>query len=165
MVFFAQIILMYNGLLHLHNLLRWVILLLIIIAIVRHLVGMTGNKPFTAKDRRTATFMMISANVQFLIGLYQWFFGPWGFKLIQSTPFGEIMKNATYRFWVIEHSLMMLIAVALISIGRGAAKKNIPDVSKHRRGFWFFLIALIVILAAVPWPGREGIGRPLLPGM
>ena len=75
------------------------------------------------------------------------------------------MKNATYRFWVIEHSLMMLIAVALISIGRGAAKKNIPDVSKHRRGFWFFLIALIVILAAVPWPGREGIGRPLLPGM
>ena len=69
MVFFAQIILMYNGLLHLHNLLRWVILLLIIIAIVRHFVGMTGNKPFTAKDRRTATFLMIAANVQFLIGL------------------------------------------------------------------------------------------------
>jgi hypothetical protein len=156
---------MYNGIVHLHNIIRWVILVLMLIALSRHFVGMTRKRPFTAGDRKVGTWLFISANIQFLIGLYQWFFGPWGFKLIQNTSFGEIMKNSTYRFWVMEHSLTMLIAIALISIGRGAAKKNIPDVSKHRRGFWFYLIALILILAAIPWPGRIGIGRPLLPGM
>jgi hypothetical protein len=156
---------MYNGLVHLHNILRWVILLLMLIALSRHFVGMTRKRPFTSGDRKVGTWLFIAANIQFLIGLYQWFFGSLGFKLLQSSSFGDIMKDSTSRFWVMEHSLTMLIAVALISIGRGAAKKNIPDVSKHRRGFWFYLIALILILAAIPWPGRIGIGRPLLPGM
>jgi hypothetical protein len=71
------------------------------------------------------------------------------------------MKNPAQRFWVIEHNTGMLIAIILITIGRGVSRKNLPDLSKHRRTFWFFLIALLIILASVPWPGREGIGRPL----
>jgi hypothetical protein len=53
----------------------------------------------------------------------------------------------------------------LITIGRGQAKKSIPDAAKYKKAFWFFLIALLVILAAIPWPGREIIGRPYLPGV
>jgi hypothetical protein len=54
----------------------------------------------------------------------------------------------------------MLIAIVLITIGRGAAKKNIPDVAKFKKAFWFFLIALVIILVTIPWPFREGVGRP-----
>jgi hypothetical protein len=156
---------MYNGLVHLHNVLRWVILILLIVAIIRHLSGMTGKKAFTAGDRKTDLFLMIAAHTQLLLGLYQWFVGPWGLKVLQSTPFGEIMKNPGYRFWIMEHNLGMLIAIIFITIGRGVVKKNIPDHSKHKRAFWLFLIALILILVAIPWPGRVGYGRPLFPGM
>jgi hypothetical protein len=153
---------MYTGLVHLHNFLRWVILLLLIVAIFRHLSGMTGKKAFTKGDRKTGTWLMISANVQFVLGLIQWFVGDWGYKLIANAGgMGAVMKNAPARFWVVEHPIGMLIAVALISIGRGVAKKNIPDPNKHKRAFWFFLVALILIIVSVPWPGRVGVGRPL----
>ena len=153
---------MYTGLVHLHNFLRWLILLLLIVAIVRHLTGMSGKKAFTNGDRKVGTWLMIAANIQFVLGLIQWFIGDWGYKLVQSAGgMGAVMKNPAIRFWVVEHPVGMIIAVALISIGRGSAKKNIPDADKHKRAFWFFLIALIVIIASVPWPGRTGVARPL----
>jgi len=153
---------MYTGLVHLHNFLRWVILLLLVVAIVRHLTGMSGRKPFTRGDRKVGTWLMISANIQCVLGLIQWFVGDWGYKMIDNAGgMGAVMKNAPARFWVIEHPIAMIIAVALISIGKGVAKKNIPDVNKHKRAFWLFLIALIVIIVAVPWPGRVAVARPL----
>jgi hypothetical protein len=59
------------------------------------------------------------------------------------------------RFWAIEHITGMLIAIILITIARGKAK-----VLNYNAAAWLYLIALIIILATVPWPFREGIGRP-----
>jgi hypothetical protein len=156
---------MYQGLLHLHNLLRWVILLLAVIAIVKAYTGMTSRKPFTNGDRKVGLFLMISAHLTFLIGLYQWVAGDWGLKSIQNLGMGDVMKNSVYRFWAIEHFIGMLIAIILITVGRGVSKKNISDKAKHTKTFWYYLVALIIILVTVPWPFREGIGRPLFPGM
>lgn len=155
---------MYQGLVHLHNLLRWVVLLLLVIAIFRHMAGLSGKRPFTQGDKKVGLFLMISAHIQLLLGLIQWFIGPWGLKLIQNVGMSEVMKNPVYRFWAVEHNTGMLIAIILITIGRGAAKKNIPDQAKHKKSFWLYLIALILILASIPWPGRE-VARPLFPGM
>jgi hypothetical protein len=156
---------MLTGLLHLHNLLRWVILILLLVALIRHLMGMSGNKAFTSGDKKTGLFLMIAAHVQLLIGLYQWFAGPWGYKLLQNVGFAAAMKDPVARFWIMEHNVGMLIAIVLITIGRGVSKKSIPDPIKHKRSFWFYLVALILILATIPWPGREGIGRAIFPGM
>ena len=156
---------MYNGLLHLHNFMRWVILLLLVIAIIKAFAGMTANKPFTKGDKQVGLFLMISANLTFLIGLYQWLAGRYGILTTSLPPGTELMKDSFYRFYWIEHPLGMIIAIALISIGRGQSKKNILDVVKHKRSFWFYLIALIVIIATVPWPFRETIARPWFPGM
>lgn len=156
---------MYTGMLHLHNLLRWVILLFLLIAIVRHLTGMINRKNFTSGDRKTGLFLIISAHLTFVVGLYLWFAGEWGYKKIKALGMSGVMKDSYSRFFVIEHLAGMLIAIILITIGRGVAKKNLPDIVKHRRSFWFYFIALIVILATVPWPFRETVARPWFPGM
>jgi hypothetical protein len=123
---------------------------------------MTGRKPFTRGDKKTGLFLMISAHIQLLIGIYQWFVGDWGYKLIRNAGgLSEVMKNPVWRFWTVEHTTGMLVAIILITIGRGVSKKNLPDTVKHKRTFWLFLIALIIILAVVPWPGRVGIERPV----
>lgn len=155
---------MYQGFVHLHNVLRWVVLLLLLIALFRHLAGLGGKRPFTPGDRKIGLFLMIAAHIQLLLGLYQWFVGPWGLKVIQNVGMSEAMKNPVYRFWTVEHNTGMLIAIILITIGRGVSKKNISDLAKHKRTFWLFLIALVLILASIPWPGRE-VARPLFPGM
>lgn len=154
---------MYQVFLSLHNLLRWVVLILLVIAIVRALRGMTTSKPFTGGEKKTGLFLMISAHTIFLIGLYQWLLGPWGLQLIRNYGMSAVMKNSVYRYWSVEHITGMLVAIVLITIGRGVSRKNIPLKSKHARTFWFYLVALLIILAVVPWPSRPGIGRSLLP--
>lgn len=155
---------MYTGLLHLHNLLRWVILILLLVALFRHLAGMNKKRLVSAGDKKVDLFLMIAAHTTLVVGLYQWIVGPWGLKLIQNAGMGEVMKNAAYRFFAIEHLTGMLIAIVLITIGRGKVKRAV-DYTAHKKAFWFFLVALIFILASVPWPFREAIARPWFPGM
>jgi hypothetical protein len=150
------------GLLHLHNILRWVILILLLVAIVKSFSGMSGNRPYTNGDRKVGLFLMISAHIMLLIGLYQVLAGRYG--LITKGVPDDIMENPVNRFFLVEHPVLMIIAIVLITIGRGQAKKNISDHAKHKKSFWLYVVALILILASVPWPFREEIARPLFPG-
>jgi uncharacterized membrane protein len=156
---------MYTGLLHLHNLMRWVILVLLVIAIFRHYKGMNSRSPYSASDRKIDLFLMISAHITLLIGLYQWFAGEWGLNRIRQLGFGEVMKNAPYRFFAVEHMVGMILAIAFITIGRAAGKPVTAGAVQHKKAFRWFIVALIIILLVIPWPFREGIGRPLFPGM
>lgn len=157
---------MYTGLLHLHNLLRWVILILLLVAIFRHLSGMNAKRAFNNTDKKIDLFLMIAAHITLLIGLYQWAAGPWGLQNILGVGFGEVMKNKAYRFWAVEHLVGMIIGIALITVGRGSFRKAISDEQKHKRALLLFAIALVIIFASVPWPFRGvEIARPLFPGM
>ena len=153
---------MYQGLLHLHNFGRWIVLSLLLIAIFKSLIGMAGNKSFNSADNKTGLFLMISAHIMLLIGLYQWFAGP-GLGSIQNMGMKAAMQNSVARFWAVEHPVGMIIGIILITMGRASTKKKITDKAKHKRSFWFYFIALLIIVASVPWPFRE-VARPLFPG-
>jgi hypothetical protein len=151
---------MQAALVFLHSILRWIILLLLVASIVKSFSGWQGNKPFSDGDRKLWLFTMISAHTTLLIGLILLFFGPYGI-VTGGMPAGTaLMKDTFYRFYWIEHPFAMIIAVALITIGRGMAKKNLTDPIKYKRAFWFFLIALLIILISVPWPFRQVVGKP-----
>src|SRR6266513_614462 len=131
---------MYNALLALHNLMRWVIILLLVIAIIKSFVAMTSNRPFTSGDKQLGLILMICAHITLLIGLYQWLMGRYG-VISTNPPEGvEVMKNVFYRFYWIEHPVGMILAIALITIGRAQSKKNILDLAKHKRTFWYYLV-------------------------
>jgi hypothetical protein len=149
-------------LLLLHSILRWVILVLLVFAIVKSYSGMTAGRSFAEGDRKAGLFLMIAAHTTLLLGLVLWFFGQFGLSFALDNGMGVVMKNSVMRYWVVEHFVGMLIAIVLITIGRGLAKKSIPDAVKFKRAFWLFLVALIIILATVPWPFRAGVGRPWL---
>lgn len=151
---------METGLLHLHSFLRWVILILLLVNIYKNFTSL--HKPFTNADKKLGLFLMISAHITLLIGLYQVIAGRFGWM---NKPAGiDIMTNGFWRFYLIEHPVGMIVAIALITIGKGVAKKNISDYAKHKRAAILFTLALIIILATVPWPFRaEGIGRGLVP--
>jgi len=154
-----------TGLLHLHNLLRWVILILLLLSIFKALSGWQQKRAFSSGDRRVWLFTLISAHIMLLVGLYQWLWGRYGI-LKADLPEGEsIMKNKFFRFFWVEHPTFMILAIVMITLGYGMSKKPVPDNIKFRRAFWFFIIALLMILVAVPWPFRVGIGRPWFPGM
>ena len=144
---------MYTFLLHLHSVGRWIVLLLLLVAIFNSLVA--GDRPFIRTDARTGTILVIFADLMFLIGLAIWFFGGKGYKAIQSMGMSAVMKDSYYRFFAIEHITMMLIAIILIHVGKVQGRKAISDKAKHRRTLIFYLLALLLILISIPWPFRQ----------
>ncbi|MFN8266203.1 MAG: hypothetical protein U0T11_09060 [Chitinophagaceae bacterium] len=146
---------MYNGLLHLHNALRWIIIILLLLSLIQ---AITKNEKIT----KTSLWLLISAHITLLMGLFQYFNSETvGFHMIENLGgMGAVMKDSFARFWVVEHISAMVIAIVLITIARGKAKKL-----NYKAATILYVIALLLILAAVPWPFREGIGRPWFPGM
>ena len=156
---------MQMGLVHLHNLLRWVILILLVISIIKSYSGWQQKKVFTQGDKKIWLFTMIAAHITLLIGLYQWLFGRYG-VFVTSPPAGvSVMKDKFYRFFWVEHPTGMIISIILITLGYGMAKKTVSDTTKFKKAFWYFTIALLVILITVPWPFRQIVGRPIFPGV
>ena len=157
---------MEKGLLDLHNLLRWIILILLLLSIYKAYTGWKNKKVFSAGDKRTWLFLLIASHITLILGLYQWLWGPrLGMLRIHLAPGASIMKDKQLRFYWVEHPTFMILAIIMITLGYGMAKKNIPDEVKYRRALWLFIVALLFILVAIPWPFRQVIGRPWLPGM
>jgi len=155
---------MYNGMLHLHSVLRWIILVLLLAALIRSFVD--RHKPFTSDHSKTGLFLMIACDVMLLVGIYQWVAGDLGLKSIQQNGMGEVMKNAGLRFYAIEHTTAMLISIVLVHVGYSFTKKSVPDAMKHKRVLLLFGLALLIILISIPWPFRMvGTGRTWFPGM
>ena len=149
---------LYNALMHTHSIGRWIVLLLLLFAILNSLIA--GNRPYIRTDNRLGLLLTIAADLMLLIGIYLWFSGPWGYKLIEAQGFSAVMKNPVSRFYAIEHLAGMLIAIILIHIGKSQGKKAMSDKAKHRRTMIFYLVALLIILASIPWPFREiGVGK------
>ena len=144
---------MYNGLLHLHNVLRWVIIILMLVVLFQSMTKSAGLK-------KSSLWLMIVAHTTLILGFYQWFTGPLGLKLIEDLGFSAVMKDPVSRFFAVEHFAGMLIAIILITITRGKAK-----ALNYKASFWLYVIALLIILVSIPWPFRAGIGRPWFPGM
>ena len=138
---------MYPALLHIHSGLRWVVLLLIIINVLNALGGYTGNKTAGAGDKKLSLFALICTHLQVLIGLGLYAISP----KVQFSA--STMGNSMLRFFTMEHTVMMLIAVILVTIGHRVAKSG-----SFKKQFWYYLIALIVILVAIPWPFRTALG-------
>jgi len=155
---------METGLLHLHNLLRWVILILLLVSIYKSFAGWKGEKAFSAGDKKVWLFTMISAHITLLLGLYQWTFGRLGLFTGENVSFAAVMKNPSTRFFQVEHPISMILAIVLITLAHGTAKKDLPDQEKYKKAFRYFMFALFLILVAVPWPFRE-VSRPWFPGM
>lgn len=147
-------------LVHVHSVGRWMVLLLLIIAIFNSLLA--GQRPFIRSDANTGLVLIIFVDLMFLIGLYLWYFGLFGYQQLAKYPggMGAAMKDPFARFWGIEHFVGMLVAIVLVHIGKAQGKRKISDRKKHVRTMVFYLIALIIMLATIPWPFRAvGVGR------
>ncbi len=142
---------MYSGLVHAHSGLRWIVLLLLLVAIVSALGGLSGNKPFTSGVKRSALFALIFVHLQLVIGLVLYFISP----KVQHGP--NTFSDDVLRFYSVEHLTTMLIGIAIITIGYSRSKRASTDGSKYKTLFWFYLIGLIIVLAGIPWPFR-GVG-------
>lgn len=144
-----------------HNILRWLVLLFGLLAVIKAIGGLAAAKKYTGSDNKTGLLFMIFCDIQLLLGLVLYFGRDW-FSMLKNSA-GEVMKNSAARFFAMEHALMMIIAWILVHMGRSMIKRADTDAQKHKRSLIYFGIALLIILAMIPWPFRSSVSRPLFP--
>lgn len=119
---------------------RYIVLILLVVAILQALSGWFGKKAFTEGNRKLNVFTLISAHIQFLMGIGLYVLSP-----LTKGPTSEAM----FRYWKMEHIAIMIAAVVLITIGNSRSKKVADAAAKHKAVAIFFGIALILIVVSI----------------
>lgn len=119
---------------------RWVLLAAGIVVVAKALIGWLGKQPFGKLDDRLGLVFTIVVDIQVLLGLIVWLFARPGLR-----DLAQAMSNSTLRFIVLEHPILMLIALVFAHMGRSRSKKATADATKHRVSLIFYLLSLVFI--------------------
>lgn len=149
---------MYSIILAIHNVLRWVVIILGILAVARAYIGFLGNLEWTERDRKIGTFFAVSIDVQLLLGLFLYIFVSDITRTI-FRDFSAAMSNEGIRFFVLEHAFYMILAVVFAHLGSLLPRRVEDSRAKFARSAIWFTMTFLVIILGMPW------SRPLFPGL
>jgi len=149
---------MYSILLSIHSIIRWLVLASLLYALFRAYKGWYSGNQFSKHDNMVRHNTATVAHIQLLVGLLLYSISPIVRYFYSS--YSEALHNRGVRFFGMEHSLMMIIAVTLITIGSISAKRKNSDKQKFKTMAIWFSIALFVILTSIPWPFSPFTARP-----
>ncbi|MCX7802620.1 MAG: hypothetical protein N2313_06325 [Meiothermus ruber] len=144
---------MYEFLLSLHNIARWLVLLAAVYLIYRSIMGLK-NHTYTAADRRAGQVYTGLMDLQLLLGILLMLLSPFVQNALNNP--GAAMQNSQTRFFIAEHWVLMLAAVILAHLGNVRVKKAADALLKHRQALIWYGLSVALVLLAVPW------WRPLL---
>ena len=140
---------MYTGFTHLHKMFFYIVFAILVVSTVKFILGWLGKKEFMPIDKKLATFTVIVVHIQVLIGLGLYFISP----LIKSAyqDIGAAMKDASVRFYLVEHMSLMIIGAVLITIGSIKSKKATESQARFKTLALFFSIGFVLVLSRIPW--------------
>lgn len=140
---------MYNIIQHSHSGIMWIVMLMLSLSVILSLIQSTKKDAsvFQYKFHRITKYAMY---LQALLGISLMFISP-------MVHYGEgFMKNSELRFYGMEHPLMMLIAIGLVSIGLFKSKKKETPAKQNKTVMIYYLIALVVMGYMIPWSAVLG---------
>lgn len=134
-----------KGLIAAHSGLRYIVLALLLIAIFNAIANLKSNK-YEKKDKMINLFAMISLHIQLVLGLVLYFMSP----KVQFVK--EMMSDTTLRFFTMEHILLMVVGIILVTLGRKKAEKSPAPATRHKMILRYYSLGLIIIFISIPWP-------------
>ncbi|EAR16803.1 MULTISPECIES: hypothetical protein [Robiginitalea] len=133
-----------------HSYLAYVALALLFLAVANALTGLAKNRIFTMeKDLRLSLFTLIICHIQLLVGLVLYFVSTNGYKALSELGMGGM--NAAARLLAVEHPLINIVAIALVTVGWSRHKKFLDGKGKFKSIAIFYGLGLLLILSRIPW--------------
>jgi cytochrome c biogenesis factor len=148
---------MLNVALAVHNVLRWLVLVLAVWALYRSYRGWLGGRSWQDQDSLAGRLMTIGFDLQLLVGLFVAALSPLVRTALQNMS--AIGTSDVIRFFAAEHIPVMVVAWILVHVTSVVAKRADDDKQRHQRTAIGFSVALALVLLATPW------FRPFLPGL
>jgi len=136
-----------------HSGLAYLVLAALIIVIFWSLFGSLTGREFTEKDRKLAMVAFILSHIQLLVGLILYFVSPLGMELLSG---GGAMSDSVARLTALEHPLINIVAIVLITVGYSKAKKLSDPRAKFRSIYMLYAVGLVLIISRIPWSNWMG---------
>jgi len=136
----------------LHSYWAYLVLLVVVLATINSIIGMLTKKEFGAKDFRIALFALIVTHIQLLIGVVLYVFA----NNFGDIEMSEIMNSDSLRLKNVEHPLLMVVAITLLTIGYSKHKNKRTSSAKFKTLAIPYTLALIAMLAMIPWKAWLG---------
>jgi len=149
---------MYSTLLTLHSLIRWFVLASLLFAIFRTFGGLISKRSFSRFDNSVRHWTATIIHIQLIFGIWIYVVSPVTDYFLHN--FKDAVHQREIRFFGMEHSLMMLIAIVVITIGSAKTKRRQTDAEKFKTMAIWFTIGLLIILANIPWAFSPLVNRP-----
>ena len=150
---------MYSTILGIHSLVRWLVLISLF-SIYRAYRGWFSKKNFSKFDNTVRHYTATIAHIQLIFGLWLYFISPVIDYFLHH--YKDAVHERSIRFFGMEHSVMMLTAIVLITIGSASAKRKPTDIAKFKTMAVWFSIAFLIILINIPWPFSPFASRPFI---
>ncbi|NUQ12589.1 MAG: hypothetical protein HUU26_09745 [Gemmatimonadaceae bacterium] len=147
---------MFTYVLALHNVLRWLVLLAGAVTVVLAWRGWLGRRSWTGAERGAARAFVAMLDFQFAVGLALYLF----YSPITRSGFGDMgaaMRDAPVRYFLVEHPVIMVAAIAVAHVGSVKVRRAASDAERFQRAAIWFGLAFAAIAGFVPW------ARPMLP--
>jgi hypothetical protein len=140
---------MYSTILSLHSTLAYAALVVLLLAVINAILGVTSKSLFKPKDRSISLVALIICHVQLVVGLLLYIVSD---KFEQWSLLGmKIMKNSELRQLLVEHPITNIIAIILITIGWSKHKREESNNGKFKKIALFYLLGLVLLLAMIPY--------------
>ena len=122
-------------LLNLHSLWRWVVLLVVTIALVRAIIGWLRGGTWTKNDRILALIAVSALDIQLLLGLAVY-------------GGGNHWNSSTFVAYI--HPVVMILAIAIAHVTNTLVRRAEPANAKFRTLAIGLFVAIFLITAAIP---------------
>ncbi|WKK65987.1 hypothetical protein [Lutimonas zeaxanthinifaciens] len=134
----------------LHSGWAYITLIVLIFAVVNAIIGLSSKKDFKEKDLRIPLFTLIVSHIQLIIGIIAFFVSA-QFQYLRENGMGAAMKEPEIRLAIVEHPLMMILAIVAITVGFTKHKKQSTDNGKFKTIALYYGVALLFVLSRIPW--------------
>ncbi|WP_255373529.1 hypothetical protein [Chitinophaga sp. CF118] len=119
-------------------------------AIYRAYTGYRSNSVFTKTDDSVRHWTVTIAHIQLLTGILLYTQSP-VIKYFWKN-YHEAIHQQEITFFGLVHISIMVTAIVILTVGSALAKRKDIHREKFRTMLLWFLLALIIIFIAIPWP-------------
>jgi hypothetical protein len=135
---------MYEIIKGIHSGWAYLAFLLLVIAVVNSIIGLVSKKEYTASDKKMGLFALGAIHTQAVIGIVLYFVSPVGLS-------GFSMSDSALRLTSMEHPLMNILGIVLMTIGWVKHKKLDLSESKFKTVAIYYGLGLALFLSRIPW--------------
>lgn len=132
-----------------HSYWAFLVIIILTLIVINSIIAKFSGRAFNTKDLRLSLFGLIFSHIQLLIGFILYFTSPWFNQFYQIGM--DLLKNAESRLYLIEHPLINIVAIILITLGWSLHKRQLDSSKKFLRIGMFYGLGLIFLLSRIPW--------------